>query len=870
MYVKLCIFDYIIILYCFLQPYCEYPSLAPPKDLEDILKLAQTPEPASLRHIPLENHVRKVEEYTLETERRKRPHTTKLAIFQRNSVESYFGELEMESILEPVATKVGKPPEPPAPPTKCQFDLGSTRNVSLYVKQFSDIFTEDGRRPCKITYQKAGQPHPQVVYTNSYKNNNNNNNNNAPSSSKTTVVSSSATAVTAATSTVTTSSVQVVTNQPPVQIVHPQPRTAQKPQPVVAATTATTPTSTVHLVESQNVVMAQPSVNFNVNVNSSGSIVGISPQQVLTRPQQQVVNVNVRPQQMVLAGPHQRTIRMKQPTLAKLLLTNVSSSGTTSSNVKPITVAVQPQPQQIQQPTDVTTMVASHPGSSNVNVNVHTAPTNVNVNLSTINLEGLLASNANAFNTMAGNSGRGGATTTTMSQATALNILRLNSAAGGGGNLNVSSGTQTMTLQRQLMANGGLHSIVSGSSPNPTQILINSNTSGNGTDNHQQQQMEEISVPDLNALLTGQQIQISGQQQSNDHNVNLNVNLNLNGDQPQQPQVAKIQGGEWNGNAGGANNPNQSPPFLVFISPLRQVSFSSAGQTTGHIQTVPQQANTLNLNVGGQPTATLVNHHHVVTSSTGPIVYETVKSTNSNSGSELVSSSTDGDSSYHQSVSFANPKGDGTTTFTVDNSATSNRHSSTITLNDLLSTPSISSASYPIVVNNNNGLVSGSLSNNSGVATTIVSSTPTLSALLAGSPSADHQHGNLLSPTIGGSSQPTIEGGLTNYGNLLDRLASGITNPNRSGASGLNPIASATPTVVLEHPMLAATLAAAATPTTTRGMGYRQIAPAPSLSPHLINLLGGQAIRIQGVGGNNSAAVNSVSKSPGGSNVTPR
>lgn len=36
--------------------------------------------------------------------------------------------------------------------TKCQFELGSLRSVQLYVKQFSEIFTEDGRRYILINY----------------------------------------------------------------------------------------------------------------------------------------------------------------------------------------------------------------------------------------------------------------------------------------------------------------------------------------------------------------------------------------------------------------------------------------------------------------------------------------------------------------------------------------------------------------------------------------------------------------------------------------------------------------------------------------------------------------------------------------------
>lgn len=68
--------------------------------MEDIIKLAPRPEPSTIRPLTIDNFVKKIEEYTLETERRKRPHVTKLAIFQRNGMDCYFGELEMESIQE--------------------------------------------------------------------------------------------------------------------------------------------------------------------------------------------------------------------------------------------------------------------------------------------------------------------------------------------------------------------------------------------------------------------------------------------------------------------------------------------------------------------------------------------------------------------------------------------------------------------------------------------------------------------------------------------------------------------------------------------------------------------------------------------------
>lgn len=510
----------------------------PPKNIEEILRIGQIPEPAQLRVFPNENFVRKIEEYILETERRKRPHTTTLSIFQRNGMESFFGELEMESFLDPNQPRIGSPPAS----TKCQFELGSSRNVTLYVKQFSDIFTEDGRRPCKITYQKVGQP-PQVVYTNSYKSAApptppvsgppTTTSSTPPSSQQTTTAvtatvpqisttlaasiagnassgTTSAVTMTTPVSSVSVSSASqivqsgaarspgpvqaalpgivtvsqqsqvqiqrpatpvsvgiVVTSSaptatsaptlPPVQIVHPQPRTnpqqqqqqqQQKPQvtgqrqAAIQIFSQAQPNQPQNPTASQTVTPSAANVNLNVNLNSPG----ITPQQVLTRPH--IVNVNLQQQnqaanQHLLQLTQQRLLRMKQQqpsntTLAKLLLTNLQTN-------KPITVAVQPTPQnptnvgnvnsspvcssasssvscssgtnsnsnsnttnaiaspvgQQQNPLGSPLMITSPPSvsssmtnpSPNVSVNVNASP-NVNVNLNTISLDGLLAASS--------------------------------------------------------------------------------------------------------------------------------------------------------------------------------------------------------------------------------------------------------------------------------------------------------------------------------------------------------------------------------------------------------------------------------------------------------------------------------------------
>ena len=46
----------------------------------------------------------------------------------------------------------------------CRFSLGSRGNVDKYIKQFTEIFTEEGRRAVKITHQVIGQK-PVVTHT---------------------------------------------------------------------------------------------------------------------------------------------------------------------------------------------------------------------------------------------------------------------------------------------------------------------------------------------------------------------------------------------------------------------------------------------------------------------------------------------------------------------------------------------------------------------------------------------------------------------------------------------------------------------------------------------------------------------------------
>lgn len=47
-----------------------------------------------------------------------------------------------------------------------RFTLGTRVHVNRYIQQFTEIFTEEGRKSVKITHQVQGHP-PRVMYTHS-------------------------------------------------------------------------------------------------------------------------------------------------------------------------------------------------------------------------------------------------------------------------------------------------------------------------------------------------------------------------------------------------------------------------------------------------------------------------------------------------------------------------------------------------------------------------------------------------------------------------------------------------------------------------------------------------------------------------------
>lgn len=740
-------------------PFLDYPILDLPSSMEEINRLGPPPEPTTLRPLPIDNFVKKIEEYTLETERRKRPHTTKLSIFQRNGMDAYYGELEMESIIDGGVPGVGGGvPKPSSSSTKCQFELGSSQHVALYVKQFSDIFTEDGRRPCKITYQKVGQPQ-QVLYTNSYKTA-------TPTSAG--IAPTTPPAAVSASSTPPRAQPQTA---PPVQIVHPQPRSAQ-PLP---------DTLTPHPGQSQG--QSQP--------QGPGS----SPQ-ILTRPQQQQQPLPLPPQpltasQLVAAqkpqlsggGPtntptasashqqllQQRLLRLKQvqaqqaaaaaiqsppphqTALAKLLLTNISSPSSTPATSRPITVAVQPQPQKTLV-TSASSDPAPPPNYNLLNLNSGGGSSHVSLNLNSMVLDGLLSQGQAAQLRAHGQiqiQGQG----QPQGQTGHLNILRTNASpvlavSSGGGTTILSGGNRyttttssnnsfTTLLQGQ---GGGSMTPMSGSGQ---RILINANNGQQLTlsspSSSSSELLEELSssVPDLNSLLANVSSSTTPTHSAPQHNLNLNLNLNLNSGGLDLNSHALHGGGAGSG----------TPPFLVFISPLRSVPVS------------------INANVASSPRSTSLLAQQL---NAGPQTHPGLSlSLDSGGGGDLPGAGSDSGGEYytlsdgggseiklepvdHNHSSHPSTVMIGNTAYSLNVSSSSGYGSGggggdskkdVITLSSLLGSskqapPSANNLSPLILTQNPGGGGGGIVSS--------PSSTPRLSALLAGTPSADS--GLLLSP----------------------------------------------------------------------------------------------------------------------------
>ena len=96
-----------------------------------------------------------LEEYILETaERSQAPATggqaaparvyhTRLTILQRQATEEYIGELYVERDFKDEERKG----------STCRFPLGTKTDALKYINQFTEIFTEEGRKSVEITHK---------------------------------------------------------------------------------------------------------------------------------------------------------------------------------------------------------------------------------------------------------------------------------------------------------------------------------------------------------------------------------------------------------------------------------------------------------------------------------------------------------------------------------------------------------------------------------------------------------------------------------------------------------------------------------------------------------------------------------------------
>lgn len=89
-----------------------------------------------------------IEEYILETDRGGgRVYHIKLSIYQRPANSEYLGQLYVDRDYEK-GSRNGE---------ACQFALGTRAHANRYIQQFTEIFTEEGRKSVKITHIVPGQ-----------------------------------------------------------------------------------------------------------------------------------------------------------------------------------------------------------------------------------------------------------------------------------------------------------------------------------------------------------------------------------------------------------------------------------------------------------------------------------------------------------------------------------------------------------------------------------------------------------------------------------------------------------------------------------------------------------------------------------------
>lgn len=138
-------------------PRLDYPAnLMVPDQLINVEKYAKTNER------PRETtdcQPQLIEEYILETERddnegRRVVYHIKLSIFQRPSNSEYLGELYVDRDYRE-GIRNGE---------SCRFPLGTRVHANRYIQQFTEIFTEEGRKAVKITHLVPGHL-PKVTHT---------------------------------------------------------------------------------------------------------------------------------------------------------------------------------------------------------------------------------------------------------------------------------------------------------------------------------------------------------------------------------------------------------------------------------------------------------------------------------------------------------------------------------------------------------------------------------------------------------------------------------------------------------------------------------------------------------------------------------
>lgn len=128
------------------------PPLLPPTTPVDVLNYAKAYErPRETKDcLP-----QLIEEYILETERGQgRVYHIKLSILQRPSNSEYLGELYVDRDYR----------EGERNGSACRFTLGTRVQANHYMQQFTEIFTEEGRKNVRIKHVVPGQP-PRVTCT---------------------------------------------------------------------------------------------------------------------------------------------------------------------------------------------------------------------------------------------------------------------------------------------------------------------------------------------------------------------------------------------------------------------------------------------------------------------------------------------------------------------------------------------------------------------------------------------------------------------------------------------------------------------------------------------------------------------------------